>query len=195
MKKLFFTTFLIFFSSVIASQDIKMGLFLAPSVNSININDFENGKKKIALNYGYLIEYAFSENHFLESGFEISKKSGEINNISYKSHYFVLPIQVKMKSRPFGYLTYYAKTGPSFGVKIRDNVEGVNENLNYGEGMNLMLMLNVSIGTEYSLKQESSLFAEIFIKNGITKGWQDTSALSYETFLMNQLGVSVGFLF
>ena len=100
-----------------------------------------------------------------------------------------------MKSRPFGYLTYYAKTGPSFGVKIRDNVEGVNENLNYGEGMNLMLMLNVSIGTEYSLKQESSLFAEIFIKNGITKGWQDTSALSYETFLMNQLGVSVGFLF
>ena len=41
-----------------------MGLFLAPSVNSININDFENGKKKIALNYGYLIEYAFSENHF-----------------------------------------------------------------------------------------------------------------------------------
>ena len=48
--------------------------------------------------------------------------------------------------------------------------------LNYGEGMNLMLMLNVSIGTEYSLKQESSLFAEIFIKNGITKGWQDTSA-------------------
>ena len=66
MKKLFFTTFFIFFTSVIASQDIKMGLFLAPSVNSININDFENGKKKIALNYGYLIEYAFSENHFLE---------------------------------------------------------------------------------------------------------------------------------
>ena len=128
MKKLFFTTILIFFSSVITSQNIKMGLFLAPSVNSININDFEDGKKKIALNYGYTIEYAFSENHFLESGFEISKKSGEINNVSYKSHYFVLPIQVKMKSRPFGYLTYYAKTGPSFGVKIRDNVEGENEN-------------------------------------------------------------------
>ena len=195
MKKLFFTTILIFFSSVIASQDIKMGLFLAPSINSININDFENGKNKIALNYGYIIEYAFSENHFLESGFEISKKSGEINNVSYKSHYFVLPIQVKMKSRPFGYLTYYAKTGPSFGVKIRDNVEGENENLNYGEGTSLMLMLNVSIGTEYSLKQESSLFAEIFIKNGITKGWQDTGAFSYDTFLMNQLGLSVGFLF
>ena len=195
MKKLFFTTFLIFFSSVIASQDVKMGLFLAPSINSININDFENGKKKIALNYGYIIEYAFSENHFLESGFEISKKSGEINNISYKSHYFVLPIHVKMKSRSFGYLTYYAKTGPSFGVKIRDKVEGVNENLNYGEGTSFMLMLNVSIGTEYSLKQESILFAEIFIKNGITKGWKDAGASSYDTFLMNQLGVSVGFLF
>ena len=46
MKKLF-TTILIFFSSVITSQDIKMGLFLAPSINSININDFENGKKKL----------------------------------------------------------------------------------------------------------------------------------------------------
>ena len=56
-------------------------------------------------------------------------------------------------------------------------------------------MLNVSIGTEYSLKQESSLFAEIFIKNGITKGWQDTGTPSYDTFLMNQVGLSVGFLF
>jgi len=197
MKKLFFT--LIFFLplSILIAQNLKMGLYIAPSINSININDFEKGKKKIGFNYGYVIEYAFTENHSLESGFEISKKSGEIDNRDYKSHFLMLPFQVKMKSRPFGYLTYFAKTGPSLGIKLRDNVisNDITENNDFGESKNLILTLNVSIGAEYSLKQESSIYSEIFIKNGITHAWKDVSNYSYETFLFNQFGLSLGFLF
>ncbi len=194
MKKLFFTIILLFSSSIIISQNLKMGLYISPSINSININDFENGKKKIGFNYGYIIEYAFTEKHSLESGFEISKKGGEVDNRNYKSHYLTFPIQVKMKSRPFGYFTYFAKTGPSIGIKLRDNVESSSQ-YDFGEAKNLMVMINVSVGTEYSLKQESSLYGEIFIKNGITHGWKDTSNFSYETFLLNQFGISLGFLF
>lgn len=194
MKKLFFTLLLLCPISILVSQNLKMGLYIAPSVNSININDFTEGKKKISFNYGYIIEYAFTDNHALESGFEISKKSGEIENVEYKVNYLTLPFQVKMKSRAFGYFTYFAKTGPSLGIKLRDNVhvDGSSELYqNEGEAKNLMLILNVSIGAEYSLMQASSVYAELFIKNGITRGWKN----SYETFLFNQFGLSLGFLF
>ena len=194
MKKLFFTVILLFSSSIIISQNLKMGLYISPSINSININDFENGKKKIGFNYGYIVEYAFTENHSLESGFEISKKGGEVDNRNYKSHYLTFPIQVKMKSRPFGYFTYFAKTGPSLGIKLRDNVESSSQN-EFGEAKSFMGMINVSVGAEYSLKQESSVYAEIFMKNGITHGWKNVSGYSYETFLLNQFGISLGFLF
>ena len=207
MKKLFFTLILLFpISTLIAQSDakragelvtspLKMGLYIAPSINSININDFEKGNKKLGFNYGYVIEYAFTENHSLESGFEISKKGGEIDNRNYKSHYLTFPFQVKMKSRAFGYFTYFAKTGPAIGIKLRDNVQSNLNNTDFGEAKNLILMLNVSIGAEYSLKQESSVYAELFIKNGITHAWKNVSNYSYETFLLNQFGVSLGFLF
>ena len=197
MKKIFFTFLLLCPFSIIIAQNLKMGLYIAPSINSININDFEKGKKKLGFNYGYIVEYAFTETHSIESGFEISKKGGEIDNRNYKSHYLVLPVQVKMKSRAFGYLTYFAKTGPAIGIKIRDNVQSnsSSNNNNYGEAKNLILTLGVSAGAEYSLKQASSLYAEIFIKNGITRAWQNVNNYPYETFLFNQFGLSLGFLF
>ena len=68
-------------------------------------------------------------------------------------------------------------------------------NNNYGEAKNLILTLGVSAGAEYSLKQASSLYAEVFIKNGITHAWKDVNNYSYETFLFNQFGLSLGFLF
>ena len=104
-------------------------------------NDFEKGKKKLGFNYGYIVEYAFTETHSIESGFEISKKGGEIDNRNYKSHYLVLPVQVKMKSRAFGYLTYFAKTGPAIGIKLRDNVQSnsSSNNNNYGEAKDEIL--------------------------------------------------------
>ena len=197
MKKIFFTFLLLFPVSIIIAQNLKMGLYISPSINSININDFEKGKKKVGFNYGYIVEYAFTENHSIESGFEISKKGGEIDNINYNSHYLILPVQVKMKSRAFGYLTYFAKTGPAIGVKLRDNAQSnsSNNNSNYGEAKNLILTLGVSVGAEYSLKQASSLYAEIFIKNGITHAWKGVNNYAYETFLLNQFGLSLGFLF
>ena len=197
MKKVFFIFLLSCTFSTIIAQDLKMGLFLSPSINSINTNDFSSDKKKIGFNYGYAIEFSFTENHSIESGFEISKKSGEIDDINYKSHYLTFPAYIKMKSRQFGYFTYFAKTGPSIAIKLRDNVESINQNVvvQSGDAKNLMILMNIALGAEYSLKQETSLIAELYIKNGITHGWKDNGDRSYETFLFNQFGISLGFLF
>ena len=198
MKRIFFILVLLFYTKTTPAQSLKMGLYIAPALNSINTNNDAEEAKNLGFNYGYIIEYSFTENHSLESGFEISRKGGEVENRNYQANYLTLPIQVKMKSRPFGYFTYFAKTGPSIGIKIRDNVEPnlqSESNINFGEAKNLMLLLNLSVGAEYSLKQESSVYAELFIKNGITHSWKDINNYSYETFVLNQFGLNLGFLF
>ena len=69
-------------------------------------------------------------------------------------------------------------------------------NQNFGDAKNLMILMNVALGAEYSLKQETSLIAELYIKNGITHAWKDHGDVGpYETFLFNQFGISLGFLF
>ena len=98
-----------------------MGLYISPSINWINFGDIDSEDSKSGFNYGYHIEYGLTENHFLTSGFEISHKGGENIYGEYKLHYLVLPLQVKMKSRPFGNLNYFAQVGPSIGIRIRDN--------------------------------------------------------------------------
>ena len=42
-----------------------------------------------------------------------------------------------MKSRQFGYFTYFAKTGPSIAIKLRDNVES-NINQNFDKNLGLI---------------------------------------------------------
>ena len=218
MKKIIFTLIVLFQCQLIFSQNFKMGLYVSPSINWINFGEYDSEGSNSGFNYGYHIEYGLTENHFLTSGFEISHKGGENLLGKYKLHYFVLPLQVKMKSRPFGNLTYFAQVGPSIGIRIRDDIKdesGINDmnnqideiygfifevdkhgNITYedGRGKNLIMMINLSLGVEYSLRQETVVYSELFLKNNITNAWKNGD-FEYETFLVNQVGLSIGFLF
>ena len=109
----------------------------------------------------------------------------------------VLPVNTHLRLLVTAADVLHSFAIPSLGIKLRDNAEGSNEiSINdLSDAKTFMLMLNISIGTEYSLKQESTIYAELFIYNGITQGWKNTTDYSYETFLMNQFGLSLGFLF
>ena len=133
---------------------------------------FQVIRKKLVLTMGTQLNTLYRKNHSIESGFEISKKSGEIDNINYKSHYLTFPAYIKMKLDNLDILHTLQKTGPSIAIKLRDNVES-SINQNFGDAKNLMILMNVALGAEYSLKQETSLIAELYIKNGITHGWKD----------------------
>ena len=191
MKKTFFII-IIFSCFYSKSQNTRMGLYFSPCINWISTNDNVNEGSNIGFNYGYGIEFSISENHFLESGFEFSHRGGKINATNYDIQYLNLPIQIKMKSRSIGYWKYFAKTGPSLGFRIKEKVNPNNLNQNEKNSKSAILIINISIGTEYSLGNETAIHGELFFQNNITDGLNYSNT---ETSLLNQLGIKLGFFF
>ena len=174
------------------SQNTRMGLYLSPCVNWITTNDNNDSKSNIGFNYGYGIEFSLSENHFLESGFEFSHKGGDINLINYNIQYLTLPIQIKMKSRSIGYWKYFAKTGPSLGFRIKERVRPNNVQGNEKHSKSAILIVNISVGAEYSLGNNTAVHSEFFFQNNITDGLNYTNT---DNSLLNQIGLRLGFFF
>ena len=107
-----------------------MGLYFSPSVNFIHTNTNAETKSNLGIVYGYAIEMSLNKNHYIESGFSITYKGGDITqnttttnigengNIEqeittitsdYKVEYLTLPFLIKMRSREIGYFHYFAK--------------------------------------------------------------------------------------
>ena len=183
---------IIFSCFQVESQNTRMGLYLSPCVNWITTNDNSNSKSNIGFNYGYGIEFSLSENHFLESGFEFSHRGGDIDLINYNIQYLTLPIQIKMKSRSIGYWKYFAKTGPSLGFRIKERVRPNSLQENEKHSKSAILIVNISIGAEYSLGNNTAVHSEFFFQNNITDGLNYTET---ENSLLNQIGLRLGFFF
>ena len=191
MKKTFFIViiFLCFFAN---SQNTRMGLYLSPSINWVSTNDDTETSSNIGFNYGYGIELSISENHFLESGFEFSHRGGDLNSVNYNLQYFNIPIQIKMKSRAIGYWKYFAKTGPSLGFRIKERVRPNNLQDNDKHAKSAILIVNLSVGAEYSLGNNTAVHGELFFQNNITDGLNYTNT---DNSLLNQIGLRLGFFF
>ena len=191
MKKTFFI--IIIFSCINSNaQDTRMGLYLSPCINWISTNDNTESGSNIGFNYGYGIEFSLSENHFIESGFELSHRGGDINNVNYNLQYINLPIHIKMKSRSIGYWKYFAKTGPSLGFRVKERVRPNNVQENEKNSKSALLIINISIGAEYSLGNNTAVHGELFFQNNITDGLNYTNT---ESSLLNQIGIRLGFFF
>ena len=191
MKKTFFIIIIFsFFHS--NAQNTRMGLYISPCINWISTNDNTEAGSNIGFNYGYGIDILISENHFLESGFEFSHRGGDLNSINYNVQYLNLPIQIKMKSRAIGYWKYFAKTGPSLAFRIKERVRPNNLQTNEKHSKSALLIVNISIGAEYSLGNNTAVHGELFFQNNITTGLNYSNT---DNSLLNQIGLRLGFFF
>ena len=191
MKKTFFI--IIIFSCFYShSQNTRMGLYLSPCINWISTNDDADVGSNVGFNYGYGIEFSISENHFLESGFEFSHRGGDINSTNYNVQYLNIPIQIKMKSRAIGYWKYFAKTGPSLAFRVKERVTTNLPQENEKHSKSALLIVNISVGAEYSLGNNTAVHSELFFQNNITTGLNYSNT---ENSLLNQIGLRLGFFF
>ena len=191
MKKTFFII-IIFSCLFTSSQNTRMGLYLSPCINWISTNDDADVGSNVGFNYGYGIEFSISENHFLESGFEFSHRGGDINSTNYNVQYLNIPIQIKMKSRAIGYWKYFAKTGPSLAFRVKERVRPTNLQENEKHSKSALLIVNISVGAEYSLGNNTAVHSELFFQNNITTGLNYSNTANS---LLNQIGLRLGFFF
>jgi len=101
-------------------------------------------------------------------------------DIKYKLQIFEVPFSLKMRTRDFGYISYFAEL-PIFTLglvsKARgsfngDNVKAENENIN-GDVVALNLGLGAGLGINYALTTETALYLGVYYHSIFTDMTED----------------------
>ena len=149
------------------AAQFRFGIHATPLVSFIS-TDEENLStgSKLLFGYGGLAEYQFADNYAFGTGFEIIQRGGTatVNDttLSYKPTYLQFPLLLKMRTREFGYTTFFAEFGGALGFRLAHNTELNPAPTAGGEPENINLFnatFRFGIGAEYSFGGSTSVTA------------------------------------
>src|SRR5690606_10017428 len=114
-------------------------------------------------------EYAFADKYSLATGLTISQLGGKLEVMDtlgdYSAGFVQIPILLKMRTREFGYFTYFAEFGGLVGVETGERIDlspsrDVAKDLDsYVNPINANF--RISVGAEYSLGGSTALFTAL----------------------------------
>lgn len=194
------------FSGLFGQNNIRFGIHLTPNISYVSTNqeDAATGAK-ILFAYGGIFEYRFADNYSLASGFEIINRGGTLTadgvTGSYRTGYLQIPLALKMRTREFGYFTYYGEFGLVPSVRMTDNVEFEPE-LPDGERLESYInffntIFRFGFGTEYDLGGSSALVLGLNYNRSLFDNLKadDPRLSSKYTYRFDYVALSMGFLF
>ena len=183
-------------------KELRLGFQLSPSFSFMSTDDnLINGNgTNLGLKLGMMSEYYFRENYAITSGLNFAFNHGgtlrhevggdfwaksELSDLSlhelpdgvnlrYHIQYLEIPFGLKMRTREFGYLRYFAEI-PTFtlGFKLqaRGDVRGTSnldrERENITEDVNLFnLTWGFGGGVHYALSENTALVGGIIYRQG-----------------------------
>jgi hypothetical protein len=143
MKKiLLFSALLV--SINLAGQDIRIGINFDPAISwlSPNTKHIDKAGSKLGFNGGLMLESNFRKNYAFATGLDLTYLGGNLlydnatvmtidNNtdttllagttVEYKLQYLSVPLSLKLKTNPVGYITYFGQLGltPQFNISAK----------------------------------------------------------------------------
>jgi hypothetical protein len=199
----------------------RIGINVAPGIAwmKANSNNLTSKGSRFGFLYGLITEYYFTSNYGICSGIDVMYDGGNItdntnkefyiNDLKYKLQYIEIPITLKMRTKEYGYLSYFAQfgLGGSYNMKAKaDNevtktgstppVNGyplneVNKDVT-GDNINMFrASFIVGGGFEYSLTGNTKALVAVSFNNGLTnilKGKQNKA-------INNLLCLKIGIIF
>jgi hypothetical protein len=201
------TILLLIGSLGLQAQKFKLGVHFSPTFNWISTTQ-SNTDNNLSLKYsfGLIGEYAFATNYSLLSGIDINRRGGSLaaggRTGDYSAGFIQVPIALKLRTREFGYLTYFAKFGGSLGVKTGESVSfdpaltASDVSLDkYVSSLNGNFVFG--FGTEYSLGGQSAILVGIDYNRSLFDNLiDDDPRLSKNaTYRFDYINLTLGFLF
>ncbi len=188
------------------AQNFRFGVHFSPTLNWIN-SDQPNTDNNVSLKYGFGLigEYAFAENYSILSGIDIIRRGGDFRvsdtTGSYSAGFVQIPIALKLRTREFGYLTYFAKFGGAVGIKtgedvefqpIRPNGSGLDKYVN-----SLTTNFVFGAGAEYSLGARSAIVVGIDYNRSLFDNLIDSDIRLSDknNYRFDYINLTLGFLF
>ncbi|MEN0004833.1 MAG: porin family protein [Bacteroidota bacterium] len=183
-------------------KEIRFGFHLSPTFNwmSANTNDINPSGTNLGLRLGMIGEYYFRENYAITTGIGfIFNHGGTLQHensgrywtrtdlpipdgtdmpdgvsLDYGIQYLEIPLGLKMRTREFGYIRYYAEPSVILGIKTqaRGKVEQFSqidseEQFNIRDEVNLLNMSwGIGGGVEYSISENTRLIGGLALHFG-----------------------------
>ena len=184
--------------------ELRLGFQLSPSFSWMTTdNNLVNGNgTNVGLKLGMLSEYYFRENYAIVSGINFAFNQGgtlrheqggdlwsksELSDLSLKAlpdgvnlkyhiQYLEIPFGLKMRTKEFGYLRYFAEIPVftlGFKLQARGDVKGTSnldrDRENITEDVNLFnLTWGFGGGVQYTLSEGTALIGGIIYRQGFT---------------------------
>jgi len=216
MKKILLFTALIV-SLNLAGQDFRIGLNFDPVMSwfSPNSKTIEGAGAKLGFNGGLMLETTFRQNYVFATGIDLTYLGGNLlydnstiitvdkdadttllanTTVEYTLQYLSIPLSLKLKTNPIGYISYYGQIGltPQFNISAKatsDNGNKLdNDNVNKEIGL-LNLSFFIGGGIEYDLGGTTALNIGIFYNNGFIDLLADKDYKAALNYVNLRLGV------
>lgn len=192
----------------------RFGINASPNFAYVASSDpTANTTTQLKFGFGLITEFNFAENYSFSTGIDYYFRGGEITvaeqdyetvndtnysgNIKadYSSGFIQIPIMLKMRTRPFGYYTFFADFGGSLNLSTDEQAE-FEPSLKSDNYLTFAgVMFSIGLGTEYDLGGSTALLAGIYYNrslfDNLTKDAPgNRSAYSYRFDYVNlKLGV------
>jgi len=176
-------------------SNFQLGAKISPNISWLNSNsqDIKSDGTSAKFSWGFIADFQFAEKYYFSTGFNINSMGGKITHNdstsalgtgtlhrNIKIRYVEFPVSVKMKTRQFGYLTYFGQIGLGLGMKLtaksdddlypkNTNIATSNMDVKIEDQINFFrLSMILSAGVEYSLGGSTSLFGALTFNNGFS---------------------------
>lgn len=189
-----------------SSEGVRIGLQLSPTFSwmSTDVNTVNNNGTNLGLKLQVMAENYFQENYAVTLGFGFAFNHGGTLkyenggmlwqntledgtpafpagvNLKHEIQYVEVPVGLKLRTREFGYIKYFAEPNLIFGfkTKARGTAKGSEEfeNLNIAEDVNtLAASWGIGGGIEYSISDATSIVSGLFFQRLFTDITDDGS--------------------
>lgn len=217
-------------------NELRLGFQLSPSFSWMTTDDnLINGNgANVGLKLGMISEYYFRENYAVVTGLNFAFNQGgtlrheqggnlwprsELSNLAldslpdgvnlkYHIQYLEIPFGLKMRTKEFGYLRYFAEIpilSLGFKLQARGDVSGTagldSERENITEDVNLFnLTWGFGAGVQYALSESTALVGGIFYRQGFSDVTDDAGVRTDGTSedskgIVKSITIRFGFLF
>jgi hypothetical protein len=202
-------------TSSVFGQPFTFGILIDPAITWLRSDgsDVTRDKARIGLDLGMSFDYFFSRNYAFATGISLFNMGGTLlydkgvslhtkdgnvqiesgGTVKYKIQYFKIPLALKFKTVEIGRFTYSANMGfdPMFRVSTRLNFNDVKNIKANQEAKFLNLGWHFGVGGQYSLGDETAIFAGLSFLNTFT----DITKPAHNKITSNNLIFRVGVIF
>jgi opacity protein-like surface antigen len=201
-------------------QETKFGINFDPVISwfSPNTKQLDKAGAKLGFNGGLMIERSFKKNYVFATGIDLTYLGGNLQyndgpvtftvdedkdvtldsttTVEYTLQYLSIPLSLKLKTNPIGYISYYGQLGltPQFNISAKATSDNGNlldkDNVKKEIGL-FNLSFFIGAGIEYDLGGSTALNLGIFYNNGFI---DQLSNKDYKAAL-NYVNLRLGVLF